>query len=250
MNNEPLVTCITPTYGRFKFLKEMYWTWKRQDYINKELLILNDQPDMQIICDDENVRIINVPERMVGLGAKRNMLFENIKSETKYIMPFDDDDLFLPKHISSLVQGLEDNPTYHRSKNIDHFIVKDNNYHGVMHGNYPFFGASCFNAEKVKDIKFNETFNMGEDTRWMDSNGITTFVVKHWPTFMYRQGMNIVHASGHKIKSDDPIQQKMIYDKIGDSVFIRESIKKVKLVEEITPQSKTLYDQLLRWKPE
>lgn len=250
MNNEPLVTCITPTFGRLNFLKEMYWTWNRQDYQNKELLILNDQPDIEIECDNERVRIINLPERMVGLGAKRNMLFENIKPETKYIMPFDDDDLFLPKHISSLVKGLEENPTHHRSKNIDHFIVKHNHFQGVMHGNQPFFGASCFNAELVKHIKFNDTFNMGEDTRWMDSNGISTFVVRAWPTFIYRQGMNIVHASGHRIKSDDPSQQKMIFDKIGESVPIGNTVKKFKLTESLIGEARMVYDKLMLWKPE
>lgn len=248
-NNEPLVSCITPTFGRFHLLREMYWSWNRQDYKNKELIILNDQPDLHIICDDERVRILNYTERFEGLGIKRNILLENIQEETKYIMPFDDDDLFLPKHISSLVEGLENNPKYHRSKNIDHFIIKNNDFTGVMHGNQPFFGASCFSAEKVKHLRFNDSYIMGEDVRWMDNNKLTTFVVNHPPTFLYRLGMGIVHASGHKINSDDPIQQKNLFDKIGSSVKIKTNISTVKLTEYISPEAKMVYNKLLYWKP-
>lgn len=248
MSTQPLVTCITPTYNRFHLLREMYWTWNRQDYENRELFILNDHPNFHISCDDPRVKIVNMPERMVGLGAKRNYLFENVNPKTKYVMPFDDDDLFLPKHISSLVEALEANPGYHRSKNIDHIMSKDNQMTGIMHGAQPFFGASCFNYEMVKDFKFNDTFIMGEDVRWMDSNGITTFVVNHLPTFIYRLGMGIVHASGHKIVSDDPEQQQMIFDKIGAKAHKWENVKEIRLSESLTGDAAELYDRMTWWR--
>lgn len=244
---EPLVTCITPTFGRIHLLCEMYWSWNRQDYKNKELLILNDQPNVELYSDEKNVRIINLSERMVGLGAKRNILFNNISPETKYVMPFDDDDLFLPKHISSLVQGLEDNPEHHRSKNIAHLIANDNTFQNITYADWPFFGASCFNSEKVKNFKFKETYNKGEDAAWLNDNNMTASIVRTPPTFIYRLGMNIVHTSGvGSLKSNNTEHQKIIYDKIGNSVKIFDELKKMKLRENISKEAKALYNITLK----
>ena len=92
--SQPLVTCITPTFGRFHLLKEMYWSWLQQDYRNKKLLILNDEPGLEIYCDNPDVTIINRKERTKGLGEKRNILWKHVHPKTKYIVTFDDDDLF------------------------------------------------------------------------------------------------------------------------------------------------------------
>lgn len=243
---EPLVSCITPTFGRFHLLKEMYWCWTNQTYENKELIIVNDQPNLTISCDDKRVKIFNYDKRFPCLGSKRNICIEKTSNDTKYILPFDDDDLFMPDHIKTLVDGFSETSFCHRTKNYRHMIIKNNSFDNVMEGNQPFFGASCFDAKIMKEIKFPENLIQGEDVRWMDSNKIKTHIISHAvPTFAYRLGMGIVHASGHKVNPNDPEAQKIIFEKIGNSVDVKSNTKHVKLVPELSGAVKLLYNSLL-----
>lgn len=243
--SQPLVTCITPTFGRFHLLKEMYWSWLQQDYRNKKLLILNDEPGLEIYCDNPDVTIINRKERTKGLGEKRNILWKHVHPKTKYIVTFDDDDLFLPKHITSLVEEAEQFPTYHRIKNKKHIMSKDNVFTGINDKSPFFFGASCFNYPLVKDFSFNEILTEGEDLDWMTTHKIQTKTLDHYPTFVYRQGMGVVHASGSNKNSHCMISQKQLYDRIGLQVKQRASTERVELIEEISPQSINLWKRAL-----
>ena len=247
MTASPLATCITPTFGRFKFLKEMYWSWLQQDYDNKELVILNDEINLKILSDDPRVTIINTPTRLPGLGAKRNELWKSVSSETKYILPFDDDDLFLPNHIRSLVNALQENPSYERAKNRKHVMAKNNQFIEVNAKSPFFFGASCFDYKKVKEYRFDEMLVEGEDLEWMKRHNIKTFTVDSIPpTFIYRQGMGIVHASGEGISIHNPLKQQWLYDKIGKQINTSAQTNTVILTAEVSPTSLLLWDKSSR----
>jgi len=106
----PAVTCLCPTYGRFKRLRDAVACFLLQDYPNKRLLILNDAPvpicllpsgfDLQPLA----IAIINTPIRCKTLGHKRQALLE--AASTPLVAHWDDDDLYLPDHLSKGVQAL------------------------------------------------------------------------------------------------------------------------------------------------
>jgi glycosyltransferase involved in cell wall biosynthesis len=246
--NYPLVSCITPTYGRIHLLQEMYWSWCQQSYPNKELIIVNDQNNLTITSTDFRVKVFNFDKRFIGLGAKRNFCVEQTSPEAKYIMPFDDDDLFLPEHISSLVDGLEKYPTFHRAKNLQHVLINDNMFKEILVGPRPFFGASCFQAHIMRHFKFKDEYVMGEDTTWLDGNGITThFIARSTPTFLYRIGMNIIHASWHASKMDihSQSEQVSLYNKIGNSAARFALPTTVELTANVTRGTENLYKIML-----
>ena len=68
------------TYGRYAgeeadhtvLIEEAVESFLRQDYLRKELVILNDTPGQVIEFDHPRVKIINWPERYPTLGEKRN----------------------------------------------------------------------------------------------------------------------------------------------------------------------------------
>lgn len=244
---QPLVSCITPTYGRFHLLEEMYWCWLNQTYDHRELIIINDQPNLEILCDDPRVKVFNFNERFAGLGAKRNFAIEHTQDYARYIIPFDDDDLMLPNHIETLVAGFTESPGIHRTKNFRHYIARNNDFDGVMEGNFPFFGASCFEATKMKSIKFEEKYVMGEDVTWIDNHGITTHHISHpRPTFVYRQGMGIIHASGHHIDINNLEHQKQLYDRIAESIPIDSTMIQRKLVGRLDKMTHPLWEEIIR----
>ena len=100
----PTVTCLCPTYGRLECLRDALACFLLQDYPGKRLLIMNDAA-IPIYCDGlEEVLVINVAARMQTLGHKRQALLKC--AQTDGVAHWDDDDLYLPWHLSSLTERL------------------------------------------------------------------------------------------------------------------------------------------------
>jgi len=112
----PAVTCLCPTYGRFERLQDAVACFLLQDYPGpKELVILNDAAEPVILCPrltitadqylvDAHARVINVRDRFANLGAKRQALLE--AARTPLVAHWDDDDLYLPWHLTAAVAAL------------------------------------------------------------------------------------------------------------------------------------------------
>jgi len=104
----PLVSCICPTYNRppthQHLIEEAIESFLRQDYPNKELLILNDTPGQELHCDAPGVVVVNVNDRYPTLGEKCNAAVA--MSHGELIAPWDDDDISLPWRLSLSVEKL------------------------------------------------------------------------------------------------------------------------------------------------
>ena len=87
----PLVSCIMPTRNRRRFVGQSIWYFLRQDYPQKELIVLDDGEDSvaDLIPADEHIRYVRI-ERSLTLGAKRNLGCE--LSRGALIAHWDDDD--------------------------------------------------------------------------------------------------------------------------------------------------------------
>lgn len=97
-DEEPLISCVMPTYGRPDFVEESIAMFLSQDYPNKELIILNDCPKQKFECELPGVRVINAERRYANLGEKRDAAIELAKGEL--IAVWDDDDVYLPWRLS------------------------------------------------------------------------------------------------------------------------------------------------------
>ncbi|MBV9759665.1 MAG: glycosyltransferase family 2 protein [Acidobacteriaceae bacterium] len=98
--SEPLVSIITPTYGRDQFLRLLYSCVKSQDWPNFEWLIDDDSPDISGFaksCHDERVKYHHHPSRR-SVGTKRNDLIRRASGE--YVVHFDDDDYYAAGYLS------------------------------------------------------------------------------------------------------------------------------------------------------
>jgi glycosyltransferase involved in cell wall biosynthesis len=70
----PLVSCVMPTYNRRRFVPQAIDLFLRQDYPNRELIILDDGEDAveDLLPNDERVRYIRPAERLT-IGQKHNL---------------------------------------------------------------------------------------------------------------------------------------------------------------------------------
>lgn len=97
------VTCLCPTFGRFTLLCEAVACFLAQRYPAKRLLIVNDAPE-PLATEVPGVKIINVRPLFQSLGDKRQFMLE--AAETPLVAHCDDDDLYLPWHLSGCVATL------------------------------------------------------------------------------------------------------------------------------------------------
>jgi hypothetical protein len=117
----PPITCLCPTYGRFERLRDAVACFLLQDYPGeKELLILNDAPKAinvragfapgQVVWASPawHISVTNAPSRLATLGHKRQALLED--AGTPLMAHWDDDDLYLPWHLSMVVSTLLGHP--------------------------------------------------------------------------------------------------------------------------------------------
>lgn len=108
-----MISFLMPVFNRpsqFPHLvnEAIYW-YIRQDYPNKELIILSHAEGQTIKCNVPGVRVYN--EGFIeSLGTKMNMLVELAKGEI--CLPFEDDDISLPWRAQQAVDALVDGYDY------------------------------------------------------------------------------------------------------------------------------------------
>jgi glycosyltransferase involved in cell wall biosynthesis len=100
-----LVSCIMPTYNRRLFVPQAIQYFLRQDYPNKELVIVDDGSDAvaDLIPPHAQIRYVRLNQK-VSIGTKRNMAVE--QSKGKIIVHWDDDDWYATNRISYQVEPL------------------------------------------------------------------------------------------------------------------------------------------------
>jgi glycosyltransferase involved in cell wall biosynthesis len=103
--NLPLISCIMPTQNRRAFVRQSLLYFERQDYPNKELIIVDDgdDPVADLVASHPLVRYIALPQKK-SIGEKRNIACELARGTI--IAHWDDDDWYAPHRLSYQVAPL------------------------------------------------------------------------------------------------------------------------------------------------
>lgn len=106
-DSKPLVSCIMPTYNRRTFVPNAIEYFLRQDYDNKELIILDDGADVvqDLIPNLPNIRYFHFGTKTT-LGTKLNLACEYAKGEI--IATWDDDDWYADWRLTYQVDALQE----------------------------------------------------------------------------------------------------------------------------------------------
>lgn len=94
----PLISCIMPTFNRRQFVQQAVHLFDRQDYQNRELIIVDDGSDAigDLVEGHAGIRYVRLPSR-TSIGAKRNLACEHARGEI--IAHWDDDDWYSPDRL-------------------------------------------------------------------------------------------------------------------------------------------------------
>jgi len=107
----PLVSVLVPTFNRRRVLAEALASLVRQTYANFEAFVVNDggEPVADLVAAFNDPRLIMIDRR--ENRGKAHCLNEALgRARGKYVAYLDDDDLFYPHHLASLVHALETRP--------------------------------------------------------------------------------------------------------------------------------------------
>jgi glycosyltransferase involved in cell wall biosynthesis len=203
-SDPPLVSCVCLTYRRPPdhqwLLEEAIESFLRQTYPNKELIIFNDCPEQELVCDAPGVRIINAPTRYPTLGEKDNAAIALARGE--FIARWDDDDISLPWRLSFSVERI-DNAAYFNPR--AYWFMDPHGLHGDHSMGYA-LNASLFRKSAFDAVGGSPAVSLGEDaaidallSRLPDVidplRGAPPLTRAEW-FYVYRWGVSPSHLSG------------------------------------------------------
>jgi len=104
-NPEPMITCICSSYNRPRLLGQSIAMFLAQDYVNKQLVVLEDSGVFgDKVIEEGQWKIVSTTKRFPSVAHKRNWLVQNHCDD--FIAVWDDDDWYLPWHLSAASKAL------------------------------------------------------------------------------------------------------------------------------------------------
>ncbi len=204
LNTIMKVSCICPTYNRPPgsqwLVEEAIESFLRQDYQDKELIVLNDCPGQELICDAPDVFVINLPRRFRSYGEKLNAGIA--LAQGSIIALWNDDDIMLPWRLSKSLERLADAGYYnpHAYWFLDSQGLHKDHAMGVGHI-CSIFTRSAF------DVVDGYPHTTGEEDQILDRRlkthpgvkqaSLSGLRIDEW-FYIYRWGVSPVHLSGRQ----------------------------------------------------
>jgi len=104
----PVVTVLVPTFNRRRYLAGALASVVRQSYRNLQIIVINDGGEdvSDIVNSFGDERLIFI-DRKENRGKAHSLNEALLRAEGKYVAYLDDDDLYYPNHIETLVDALE-----------------------------------------------------------------------------------------------------------------------------------------------
>jgi hypothetical protein len=204
-------------YGKAPCLSELIYSFLNQDYKGKkELIILNDLDKQKIVFNHPEVKIINLENRIIPLGAKFNKNVEYCQYDILSVMEIDD--IYLSNHLSNAIQKMK-NGIYHSNRA---WSLKFNSDKLNIGGNY-FHATHVFSRELFNQVGgYCEIDNTTVDIKTMKKfkDAIGPYTISETPinfTYIYRwvPYPTAYHASCHgKVDSVSKIVEKIVHNGI------------------------------------
>jgi glycosyltransferase involved in cell wall biosynthesis len=198
----PGVSCLCLTYGRPFLLEEAIESFLRQTWDGpKELVILNDHPDQELIYKHWQVVVVNSKRRLSSLGEKRNVSVELANFE--YLLPWDDDDVHLPWRIEETMRGLEGKHFFKCPQvwQTNRGVFKDE----VQDDEFAYHATAAYSRTIFKEVGGYQHLNGGEDQEFEYALRRGAETGRYWNIvrvplermfYIYRRYHGSYHASG------------------------------------------------------
>lgn len=217
---QPLVSCIMPTADRRRWVPQAIDYFLRQDYPNRELIVVDDGADAvgDLIPPDPRIQYVRLEGKRT-VGAKRNLACQRAGGEI--IVHWDDDDWMAPWRLSYQVAGLLEEGA--DICGLDRVLYFDPRSEKAWQYVYPSGGRPwvagntlCYSAALWRQNPFPD-INVGEDTRFVWSGCSKEILAVEDSTFL----VALIHRDNTSPKRPagsrwHPYPGKGIQDLIGE----------------------------------
>jgi glycosyltransferase involved in cell wall biosynthesis len=173
--SRPLVSVLTPTYNRRKFIPHLIECFKAQGYPQNKMewIILDDGTekvgDLFAASGLTNVRYYSEDIKL-NIGAKRNKLNELAKGDI--MVCFDDDDYYPPERVHHAVLKLTSTTKFEicGSSEIHMFYTDNKSIYriGPYNQNHATNGTMAYKKSYIKNHKYDETVTHAEETSFLN----------------------------------------------------------------------------------
>ena len=165
----PLVSCIMPTANRRRFVPDAIRLFQRQDYANKELVILDDGADSveDLVPNDPQIRYIRQTGKRT-LGTKRNECVQAAHGDL--ILHWDDDDWYAPHRIQVQVEALQGGYDVCGTNTLLFLDIRDGRawkYEYPARSRFWLSGSTLAYTRRYWSAHPFPDINVGEDTRFV-----------------------------------------------------------------------------------
>lgn len=188
-----MISVLTITYKRHHLLEEAIESFLQQEskmILSREMVIINDNPEVDYVFDHPKVKIINHKERFPSIAAKLEWGYKQCSNN--YIYRLDDDDLLAPWALDNACLDILHNPDYeiYRSSGMYFFMNNkfDKESDNINNGN-------IYTKAYLNRIKFPDKSG-DEDADITYGHKAKIYQSKLSHTMIYRWGMNTFHISG------------------------------------------------------
>jgi glycosyltransferase involved in cell wall biosynthesis len=189
----PKISAVCVTFNRPQILGRLIKCFERQDYENRELIVLDDL-GMYENQSGNKWQLISIPQRFRTLGEKRNAAAGLTSKDSVAYAVWDDDDFYYPWALSAIVEALSRSPIVQPNHAID-FDLKSERFVGeTFCRRSPEYHAyhGCWGYTRSLFEHFNgyPQVNCGEDQileRTMKGSGLKAADIATKPFYVYNR---------------------------------------------------------------
>jgi glycosyltransferase involved in cell wall biosynthesis len=174
---QPLVSIVTPTYNRRRFIPSLIKMVQQQTYPRDRIEWIIYDDGQEPIGDLIDAARADLPktkyifnEDKLTLGEKRNKLNEEAQGDI--IVAMDDDDFYFPERISAAVNALQKNPTVDlagSSKIFMYFTDTKEVYEiGPYFKNHATNGTMAWRKRYAMSRRYDETVAFAEEKSFLE----------------------------------------------------------------------------------
>ncbi len=206
----PLVSCLCVTESRAEFWPWLWWGFAKQDWRNRELVVVDGSP-VPVVVDDPRVRVVGVLPGS-SVAVKRNAALRAARGSV--VAWFDDDDWQHPRRISLLVAALDSGAEVAGCTR-SWFVHADrraarryDSHRGVI------FNGLGATATAASALRFDESKRRAADTSWIGAltSGARVSVVPELLSWWLCHRRNL---SNPAVKYSFPEPLERVRDQIG-----------------------------------
>jgi glycosyltransferase involved in cell wall biosynthesis len=174
----PLVSIVTPTYNRRRFIPSLLKMVETQTYPRDrmEWIVYDDgQEEVQDLFEAERANLPTLrfiwSEEKMTLGEKRNRL--NSEASGEIIVAMDDDDFYFPTRVQDVVTAFKENPGYNLVGASEVYMYFTDTKEIWKAG--PYFighatnGTMAWTKEYASKHKYDETVAFAEEKSFLDN---------------------------------------------------------------------------------